>query len=425
MGITSLEINNYKGISKLKFNPTKINLIIGKNNTGKTSVLDAIGLLLNNNLLFNKNLAKSNNVLSYFNIYSNDDTITLSALINNDIKKITITKVTDIEIIKEFSKNVVENFLKSLAKDKDKTDIAPLNARKEMINFVEKSIDNELKNILITNSLAVINENNEKVIYYGQLHYYNLEKIEILVNALANYFMDHVAIVNKINSPEQKEYVLLIKNAAKHTLFSLGNIFENKSKNNKTEFIYINSLQEKVVLYSFLQRLPEDAEKLHSVEKIIKEHKLINNLEKLDFDNVLFSTDKGIKGHSFSFLGDGFKSIIGLIWELSDENINNKIVLLDEPENHLHPGYIKELLNFILEFSKKLNIQFFITTHSLDVLDILLSGNLEKGKQQYLEKEFQILKMSKINESILLTECLNYSKAKEIREELSLDLRGI
>ena len=47
MQIKELKIENFKGISYLKFSPKKINLIVGRNNTGKTSVLEAIDLLFN------------------------------------------------------------------------------------------------------------------------------------------------------------------------------------------------------------------------------------------------------------------------------------------------------------------------------------------------------------------------------------------
>ena len=46
--IKELNIENFKGITSLVIKPTKINIIVGKNNTGKTSLLEAMDLLFNN-----------------------------------------------------------------------------------------------------------------------------------------------------------------------------------------------------------------------------------------------------------------------------------------------------------------------------------------------------------------------------------------
>ena len=41
-----IEIENFRGISHLMYEPKQINLLVGKNNSGKTSVLEAIYLRL-------------------------------------------------------------------------------------------------------------------------------------------------------------------------------------------------------------------------------------------------------------------------------------------------------------------------------------------------------------------------------------------
>lgn len=42
MKINNISINNFKGIDSLKFEPKTINIIVGRNNTGKTSILESI-----------------------------------------------------------------------------------------------------------------------------------------------------------------------------------------------------------------------------------------------------------------------------------------------------------------------------------------------------------------------------------------------
>ena len=119
----------------------------------------------------------------------------------------------------------------------------------------------------------------------------------------------------------------------------------------------------------------------------------------------------------------GLNLIIGFLWKFLDK-VDNSVILFDEPETHMHPGYTKQLIKFILDFSKRLNIQFFIANHSPDILDIIFSDDLEESRLKYLEKELNILRMNKVGEETDI-ECLYYKDAKETRDELFLDLKGI
>lgn len=68
-------------------------------------------------------------------------------------------------------------------------------------------------------------------------------------------------------------------------------------------------------------------------------------------------------------MGDGIPHILGMLIDLS--TAENKIFLMEEPENDLHPQALKALLDLIVEQSE-IN-QFFITTHSNIVVRHLAS----------------------------------------------------
>ena len=411
MTIKIIEIENYKGISKLRFNPRKINILVGRNNTGKTSVLEAIHLLF-----YNEEIQKTT-MSSFFNIYFEDRTITISATVDSEKIKITIREPTETEVVNAFAKKLVESFIENfqrISKDKiDKTFI------KELETIVIKNLDDEFRNVLTRNSLVLSNEKGEDSVYHT-LEFFMFDKLQILMKAITEHMERLLPTQEKT---EQSKY---LRNVAERTIYSPRGLLNRKSiqTNYKSNVIYIRSIIDEINL-SFSRRRPEDSERLHKIEKIAKEHNFIGNLEKLDFDNVLFVTPHGIRGHAFSFLGDGFKSIIGLLWQLSSDKISNSVILLDEPENHMHPGFIKELIKFIIGSSKELNIQFFITTHSSDVLDIFLSEELDEIERAYVKDELRILKMDKIKDSMTIAECLNYDQSRETKDELLLDLRGI
>src|SRR3989344_8709689 len=103
MFIKNLEINNFKGISDLSFSPTKINVIVGKNNTGKTSILSAIDLLFHNGHI------RKRNMQSFFNIYSKEKVIKISASFDDKKESIEIREAKDIEVITAFTKDLAKS----------------------------------------------------------------------------------------------------------------------------------------------------------------------------------------------------------------------------------------------------------------------------------------------------------------------------
>ena len=73
-------------------------------------------------------------------------------------------------------------------------------------------------------------------------------------------------------------------------------------------------------------------------------------------------------------MGDGVANILGLLSILLTEN--NKLFLIEELENDIHPSALKKLLNVILDKSR--NNQFIISTHSNIVLKYLATASNAK-----------------------------------------------
>jgi predicted ATP-dependent endonuclease of OLD family len=61
-------------------------------------------------------------------------------------------------------------------------------------------------------------------------------------------------------------------------------------------------------------------------------------------------------------MGTGVNNIISMIGYLAESD--DKIFLIEEIENDLHPKAIKKLLNLIKESARDRGNQFFISTHS-------------------------------------------------------------
>lgn len=84
------------------------------------------------------------------------------------------------------------------------------------------------------------------------------------------------------------------------------------------------------------------------------------------FDNAYFNIENENINLPTKNLGSGIEMVVALMFletiaSFSKENI---IILIDEPELHLHPKYQEQLSNYLQKISLKENVQVIITTHS-------------------------------------------------------------
>jgi|TARA_B110000090_G_scaffold150550_1_gene165181 predicted ATP-dependent endonuclease of OLD family len=109
------------------------------------------------------------------------------------------------------------------------------------------------------------------------------------------------------------------------------------------------------------------------INKIWKEHKIkirisINaNICKVHVEDK----DKKFAYYSMSQRSEGFKQFISLILSLSAQNesneLKNKLILIDEPEVHLHPSGVRYMRDEILKIGKNNNV--IVSTHSHYMVD--------------------------------------------------------
>lgn len=107
--------------------------------------------------------------------------------------------------------------------------------------------------------------------------------------------------------------------------------------------------------------------------------KLIDNWK--PFTNAFFGTDKeNLQSIPLNQLGSGYEMIFSLIYSyfLSKKGNKKLIVLIDEPELHLHPKLQSDFIELLLEFSK--DSQVILTTHSPLFIKQAMSNNNVKVK---------------------------------------------
>jgi len=116
-------------------------------------------------------------------------------------------------------------------------------------------------------------------------------------------------------------------------------------------------------------------------------------------------------------VGDGVKSLIELMLPI---HVGAQYIVIEEPEAHMHPGYMQAYVHELARALRSGGSQFFIATHSSEFIDMLLRELRENG----LLGELGVIRLYRYDEGIDY-ETLSGDEAYEEREVVKGDLRGI
>lgn len=127
--------------------------------------------------------------------------------------------------------------------------------------------------------------------------------------------------------------------------------------------------------------------------------------------------DKKFAYYTMNQRSDGFKQFVSLILSLSAQNesnnLNNKIILIDEPEVHLHPSGIRYMRDEILKIGKNNNV--FVSTHSHYMIDTETpERHWLVNKQKSETKISQISQDASIEDDAVLTSAFGLNLFKEL-----------
>lgn len=386
MKISEIEISGFKGIPHLTIHPKQINILVGKNNTGKTSILEAISSTLGVSML-RMQMKYDLHLSSLINVNKKESKVVVK--LENENRYLLLRKPELKEIVPEFKKQLMDGIKSVSLRGNHESDwvkveelLDKILSKEDLLSEIEKE--------------SIRFESGKDVVYIFSYTPLILKEIEPLI-----------------------EY-------ADKTIFRMGRGMLPFLLTQSRFLQKVDEKNEKVLTFIKELAIPDRAvsslnkSKINEIENYLKDRKILKNLERFDLDRLLFKNNEKEYEIPFSFMGDGFKSLIGLIARASNDT---KIVLIEEPENHLHPAYITEIIRQIVNFSMAKDIQFFITTHNSEILDVVSTDVLEPKYQEYLSKELNIIRLDCSGDDIIAKE-LNRKEALEELEELKLDLRG-
>ena len=327
--LNSLNIKNYRNLIELKINSIgRVNLITGKNNTGKSTILEAIALFVSKGdfaLIYQFLTERGENFRQTQNSKNSTDINIrcLSSLFTNRI--ISFNKEDAITI------NSIENTLFGEETSSDKS----LSIR--FVKYLDEvQRDNQGATIIRKRTLLEKDENDQ------------LENYKIGIEIRVGF------IYNIIPIDEDRPYRLGYRGIALNESYQFirtrnidkeinGNLFDNIALTEKEQFI-IDALK---IIEPTTERIAFIGENSRERTAVIKLANIANPLP-------------------LKSMGDGINRILTIILALV--NSDNGVLLIDEFENGLHHTVQEKLWKVIFILAENLNVQVFVTTHSEDCI---------------------------------------------------------
>lgn len=317
--IESLKIKNFKNLNGLEIpHLSQINLISGKNNVGKSTLLEAIAIYYNPSQIIE--------ILEERGEFS-------SLRDKNEIEIINQNTNAFSSLFTDRNEEVSENNVIEIS---DKNNSLSIKFSYYYTSIVEEKTYEIVKKINISNYIPDTNiEDVQKI-------------IEITTQDLSKSIL-------YLNLPTNSLFKRLDSNNNSNTIIRLS----TKLLNN----IQIAQLFDKITL---TEKEDDVIEALQIIEK---------NIERLVFIGENPYRDRvpivKLRGNNKRFplksMGDGINHILSIILALV--NCENGCLLIDEIDNGLHYSVQENLWRVIFDLAKKLNIQVFATTHSNDCIN--------------------------------------------------------
>lgn len=341
--LASLEIKNFRAFKHLRIEHLgRVNLIVGKNNVGKSSVLEALRLYA-----------------------SQGDAFTIFSLLQDRFE---IAKGKS----KHFRRNGNEtnqtaSSLRYLFHGRDNQQpgsapiqISPIDTKSEMvsINIVwPNALNDNVKNMLLHNPEELINADIDTI-----------NNVQDLTPRL------HVEIYNTIfyDFPLNQYYTspLDIKNSLPH----LHHIFVTAGGLDMEE---IATYWDNVVLSEL------EVDILNSLKLIAPQIEAVNLVgnEGHNGERIPKGRFTGVEGPiPLRSLGEGMNRMFGIILALV--NAKDGMLLIDEVDTGLHYSVLPDLWKVIFEVAHRLNVQVFATSHSWDCIQAFqLAADDNKGEE--------------------------------------------
>lgn len=347
-----LKISNFAKIEEADIKIDGITVICGDNDTGKSTIGKILFSIFNYNI-FKKSRIKNDFRMKLYqilfrHIFSNKIEGTYFEIMDNIYNNMDYP-YSEINIEKLFNilkKNIPYNIISNISDEtiyKAVNDILKVISVSEdkltfeiMTDYFGDIFENQINNLFNRNSNAELELEIKKQKMNIEFKNDECVKFESDFNIIHNaFYIDNPFIINDINSDIDTNNFILEKT-----------IHDFVSDDNKNVF---DSVKNKEIL-----------EKVYNVLNSVMNAKIINKND--DFYLHYNENDEEIKLENLSA---GLKSFVIIKRLLENGSLNEKdVLILDEPEIHLHPKWQLIYAELIVLLQKYFNLTITITTHS-------------------------------------------------------------
>ena len=358
--LKTLKIKGYRGISSLKIDDfSDINIFVGYNNCGKSTILESVFYLINPGnarLPINTNSFRDMRLVgddvwsTYFNQYKEKLSIEINGTLKNGQYRGIVIKPRTIPNVNRFSDETIDTHISS--------------------DLLYGSISDSIKGLRST--ISIKHKDNQ-------------------IDFDTELFLD-----------EEKKQPVWKGNQSEDT--NLGGLYLNSRNTaaddaNRFDSIQTRNTSAKKNIVNFLK----------IVEPSLKDIALGNN-------NIIRADIGGNSMIPVKLLGDGFGRALSIA--LAIECFPGGIVIIDEIENGISYNILEEFWKYIFKHSKRNNVQIFTATHSLETIraayNVLIKTHQQKDRLRVfrVEREGQNYSVIKFVSSTLGT---SLEKGWEIR----------
>ncbi len=417
--INDLMIDGYKGIDKMDFPTNSINVIVGPNNTGKSSILESVWMLLST---IKSNHSNSTEILSP-SLYDFFDSRQIKHLVNEKKEEIRISvkleQENEITMRGKYAqetipKDLYEKFQAHLDKNMDYERLlfTTPDGIKGFGNLFSTMLEKFLK---ISEENIELNKDDLKKIEEDEKFKNELTEFEEhKKTGVANIRKDIIRSEKLFLKTEAEEHTkLMMYSTSKYIddVITLQEDIENIPDirvlfNSHQHMVDIGELYDELVHRNRLKPVREYLQnKIPYLTDIVKSEEGMQVL--------LSDLNESIP---LSNMGDGFNALIKLSFmaPLMDKGI----VIFEEPEVTMHPGFLDILAEEIVNHST--DTQFFITTHSHEFVEYILAKAREKDRS----RSVNVIRMERLPNGRLDREIMSGEEAFEEVEKIKTDLRG-
>jgi len=395
--LKEIEIKNFRGIKNIKFKPKSINIIVGPNNCGKSAILEAIALFVSFPNDFRDVMGKD--LFEY--------------LCGKYGKYILKTNSNKAEIKGKLRKREYILNFEYYAKG------FPSDEKGELISRYFSKLPNDM---LLSKLFMELTSKSQKNTEFNIKNFENKLNKELFYDA-TKYI---ISIYNSKNNLKSLHIVMSSKGLKKRLKddFLLILLSLEISRHNVIMKFNTRGFKKYPVVFN---KMMYSIEELHDI--VITE-KDINDIiefikEKIFYiedirrteEEIYVKTSNENEYMPLSTMGDGFKALLKMSFTIA--LAKDGIVILEEPENSLHPGFLDIVAKTLVKNSD--SVQLFLSTHSLEFLYEIL----EKAEESKKLNEVNIIRThrKRYKPDDVIIEVVDGKEAKERIDDIGEDLR--